>query len=116
MKKIIALSLLAICLMSAPVSAVPTQPSDASAAPQVLSDAQMADVVGGMINVTPSGPAFGNPTPPVGPYIKEIRSILGTDPGHFSTALGADLGFANFVRANNPYSDARGLANVLFQR
>lgn len=116
MKKIVALSLLAACLMSAPVSAAPAPSSDVPAAAQVLTDAQMADVVGGMINVTPTGPAFPNPTLPVGPYIKEIRSLLGTDPGHFSTALGADLGFASFVRANNPYTDAQGLAKILIQR
>lgn len=116
MKKIIALSLLTVCLMAAPAGAVPTNPGDTPPAAQVLSDAQMAEVVGGQINVPPTDPGLGNPTPPVGQYIKDVRNILGINPGHFSAALGAHFGFASFVRANNPYTDARGLANILFQR
>lgn len=114
MKKFIALSLLAAFLMAIPATAAPSQPGDASTAVQVLTDAQMTEIVGGGVNLAPAQPVFECPTPPIGPYIKGIRAILGTDPGHFSTAMNVNLGFANFVRAVCPHTDAQGLGHIYF--
>lgn len=119
MRKALAILIVAVSMLGASSFAVAAPAQDAlpTAQPcnsspvvpaQPMTDSDMAQVVGGQINVPPG---LAPPQPPIAGFINTISEQYGTDPGHVGTAYGLRPGLATFIRHMFP-SSSPGLGQL----